>query len=76
MPNNVTSFVQYASTVDSGDLSRFRRVRETFKEVTPIFESFTDSKHFAVIDVVVAFSFGHRLRTIRNRVPETVSVFL
>ena len=44
--------------------------------MTPVFEGFTDGEHFSIVDVVVAFGFCHRLRTVGDRVPEVIRMFL
>jgi hypothetical protein len=39
----------------------FEGLRKAFKIHMPIFECFCDSKHLIVIDLVIVFSFVHRL---------------
>ena len=40
-----------------------------------IFESFADDEHFSIINVVVAFSFCHRLQMIDDWLPEIIEMF-
>jgi len=48
----------------------------SFEVMTPLLESFNDSKKFSVIDIIIAFSFNKGFRHERYRVPETIIPFL
>ena len=52
------------------------RLRESFQELSPILESFCDGKHLTIVDLVIAFCFGHGLRAVCNWMPEIVVAFL
>ena len=47
-----------------------------FQVVAPVLEGLYDGEKLLVVDVVVAFGFCHRLRTVGDRVPEAIGMFL
>ena len=60
-------------TMVGDDLEGFGKA---FKELTPVFECFGDRKHLTIVDLVVSLSLSHRLRAVRDRVPEVILTVL